>query len=60
MKLKLDLNGDRRLVENVILEVKAQARRLGLEIAEIEFVREAKTGRKARKPTSRQKPRARA
>ena len=43
MKLKLDLNGDRRLAENVILEVKAAARRLGLEIANVEVVREPPT-----------------
>ena len=60
MKLKLDLNGDRRLAENVILEVKAEARRLGLTIADIEFLRERTTAPTARKPASPRKPRARA
>jgi hypothetical protein len=60
MRLKLGLNGDRRLTEKVILEVKAAARRLGLEIANVEVVSKPSTGRKARKPASRRKSRARA
>ena len=60
MHLKIDLNGDRRVTENVILEVKAIARRLGLKIASVEVIRKPSTRRKARKPASRRKPRARA
>ena len=60
MRLKIDLNGDRRLTENVILEVKAAARRLGLEIENVEVIRKTSTSRKPRKPASRRKPRARA
>ena len=64
MRLKIGLNGDRRLTEKVILEVKAAARRLGLEIANVEVVRKVArkppTTRKARKPASRRKRRARA
>lgn len=59
MRLKIDLNGDRRLTEKVILEVQATARRLGLEIANVEVIRKPPTTRKARKPASRRKPRAR-
>jgi hypothetical protein len=60
MRLKIDLNGDRRLTEKVILEVQETARRLGLEIANVEVVSKPPTTRKARKPASRRKPRARA
>jgi hypothetical protein len=60
MKLKLDLNGDRRLAENVILEIKAEARRLGLKISDIQFGHEPTTRPKPRKPTLRRKPRTRA
>jgi hypothetical protein len=60
MRMKVSLNGDRRLTEKVILEVKAAARRLGLEIANVEVVRMPRATRKARKPKSRRKARARA
>jgi hypothetical protein len=60
MKLKLDLKGDRRLAENVILEIKAEARRRGLEIAGIELGCEPIPVPKTRKPTSPRKPRTRA
>ena len=60
MRLRISLNGDRRLTEKVILEVKAAARRLGLEIANVEVVSKPSTRRKARKPASGRKPRARA
>lgn len=60
MRLKITLNGDPRLRENVILVGKAAARRLGLKIKDVKVIRKASTGRKARKPTSGRKPRARA
>ena len=56
VKWKIDLNGDRRLAENVILEVQAAARRLGLEIANVEVVSQSAPAGKARKPASRRKP----
>lgn len=60
MRLKIGLKGDQRLTEKVILEVKAAARRLGLEIENVEVIRKPSTSRKARKPASGQKRRARA
>ena len=57
MRLKIDLNGDRRLTEKVILEVQAAARRLGLEIANVEVMRGSPTSRKPRKTASHRKPR---
>ena len=60
MQLKIDVAGDQRLTENAILEVRATARRFGLEISNIEFIRGSSNGRKARKPASRQKRRPRA
>jgi hypothetical protein len=59
MRLKIDLNGDRRLTEQLILEVQAEARRLGLDPPDVEITRKPATSRKARKPASRRKPRAR-
>jgi hypothetical protein len=59
MKTKIELHGDRRLTENVILEIQAAARRLGLEIENIELVRPPAGGRKARKPASSTKPASR-
>ena len=72
MKTKIELHGDRRVAENVILEVEAAARRLGLEIENVEVVSRPSGRRKARKlasvpkaaaqrkPASRRKPRSRA
>jgi hypothetical protein len=60
MKLRLDLKGDRRWTENVILEIKAAARRLGLKIAGVEVVRGSTTRRKARKPVLRRSSMSRA
>jgi len=60
MRLKIDLNGDRRLTEKVILEVQETARRLGLEIANVEVISKSPTNRKPRKPASRRKVRTRA
>lgn len=59
MRLKIDLNGDRRLTEEIILEVQAAAGRLGLEIANVEVTPKPSTSRKARKPASRRKPQPR-
>jgi hypothetical protein len=58
--LKIALKGDRRVTEKVILEVKAAARRLGLEIENVEVASKPSIGRKARKPVSGRKPKARA
>jgi hypothetical protein len=60
VQLKIGLNGNRRLAENVILEVQAAARRVGVEIANVEVFTEHPIALKARKPASRRKPRARA
>jgi hypothetical protein len=71
-QLKIAVAGNRRVTENVILEVRAAARQLGLEISNIEVVSQPSNGRKARKfasppspalpqkPASRRKPRSRA
>jgi hypothetical protein len=59
MRLKIDLNGDRRLTEKIIVEVQAEARRLGIDIANVEVIREPATRRKAGKAASRRKARAR-
>ncbi len=56
-QLEIDLDGDRRLAENVIEEVRAAARSLGLEIADVQVIRETAVGSKARKPASRRKTR---
>jgi hypothetical protein len=60
MRLKIDLNGDRRLTEKVILEVKAAARRFGFDIADVEVLRQGSTSRKAGKAASRRTLRDRA
>ena len=60
MYLKIALKGDRRVTEKVILEVKAAAHRLGLEIENVEVTSKPSTGRKARKLASVRKPKARA
>jgi hypothetical protein len=58
MQLKIGVAGDRRLTENVILEMRAAAERIGLDISNIEVVGQAPSGRKTRKPASPRKPRA--
>jgi len=62
MRLKISLNGNERLTENLILEVKAAASRLGLEkeIEYVEVIRQTSTARKVRKLASGRKRRARA
>ena len=53
MQLKIALTGDQRLTENVILEVRAVARRYGLEIPSIEVERRPSTPPKTAKSKSR-------
>jgi hypothetical protein len=57
MRLKIGLNGDRRLTEKVIVEIQAAARSLGVEIASVQVVRDPVARRKARKSVSRRKAR---
>ena len=49
MQLKIDLAGDRRLAEDVILEVRALAQRLGLEPPQVRVVNRPAVGPKTRK-----------
>jgi hypothetical protein len=59
MELSVVLRGDRRLAENVILEVRAIAERCGLEPPSIRVTRQPLVGAKApkaKKPSSRRKP----
>ncbi len=55
-RLEVVLAGDRRLAENVILEVRALAERYGLEVPEAKVVRETAARPKARKATPRRQP----
>jgi hypothetical protein len=55
MELKVVLKGDRRLAENMILEVRAIARRFGLEIPNISVTGRPPVGPKAEKMTSNRK-----
>ena len=57
LTLQLDVAGDRRAAENVILEVRAVAERLGLNIADIQVTDEPAQAAKKRKPPSRQRRR---
>jgi hypothetical protein len=50
------LKGDRRMAEDVILEVRAIADRFGLEPTSIEVTRQVPARRKAKKTTIRRKP----
>lgn len=56
MRLEVVIKGDRRLAENVILEVRAVARRYGLEIPTIQVMQRPSVGPKA-KLASRRRPR---
>jgi len=49
MELRVALSGDQRVVENLILEVRAIAQRCGLEIPNIRIVRQPKVGPKTPK-----------
>jgi hypothetical protein len=53
MQLTFALTGDQRLTENLILEVRAAARRCGLEIPSIEVMRQPRVGPKAKLTSGR-------
>ena len=59
-EFRVVLNGDRRLTENLILEVRAIAQRCGLEMPSVQVIRQpnvgAKTTKKKKVPSHR-KPR---
>lgn len=59
MSLTIDFTGDRRVMEKLILEVQAAARRAGMEGPTIDVIRKPSPARKARKRPSVRKPRAR-
>jgi len=59
MQMRVVLTGDQRLAENVILEVRALAKRHGLKIPEASVVRQGSAGSKSKKSTSRRKSGAR-
>jgi hypothetical protein len=48
MQLSVALTGDQRLTENLILEVRAMAKRYGLETPNIEIVRQPRVGPKVK------------
>jgi hypothetical protein len=48
MQLSVALTGDQRLTENLILEVRAMAKRYGLETPNIEVVRQPRLGPKVK------------
>ena len=56
LQLKVALKGDQRLVENVILEVRAIAQRYGLEIPSVSVVRQPSVGPKTKTLAPRRKP----
>lgn len=53
IQLKVVLAGDQRLAENVILEVRALARRYGLEVPSVRVMRRPTVGPKALKSAPR-------
>jgi hypothetical protein len=53
MQLSVALTGDQRLAENLILEVRAMAKRYGLEIPSVEIVRQPRVGPKAQLASGR-------
>ena len=53
MQLKVELAGDRRLAEDVILEIRALAQRLGLDAPLVNVVSRPAVGPKARKSARR-------
>jgi hypothetical protein len=55
MELRVALTGDQRVAENLILEVRAIAQRCGLEIPNIQVVRQPKVGPKT--PKKKVRPR---
>ena len=48
MQLSVALTGDQRLTQNLILEVRAMAKRYGLETSNIEVVRQSRLGPKVK------------
>ncbi len=53
MQLSVALTGDQRLAENLILEVRAMAKRYGLEIPSVEIVRQPRVGPKVKLTSGR-------
>jgi hypothetical protein len=53
MQLSVALTGDQRLTENLILEVRAMAKRYGLETPNVEIVRQPRLGPKVKLPPGR-------
>jgi EAL domain-containing protein (putative c-di-GMP-specific phosphodiesterase class I) len=53
MQLSVSLTGDQRLTENLILEVRAMARRYGLETPNVEVVRQPRVGPKVKLTSGR-------
>jgi hypothetical protein len=61
MELRVVLTGDRRATENLILEVRAIARRCGLEMPSVQVIRQPNVGAKTmktKKVASHRKPRS--
>jgi hypothetical protein len=56
MECSIVLKGDRRMAEDVILEVRAIAERFGLEPTSIQVTRQAPARRKAKRAAIRRKP----
>jgi hypothetical protein len=53
MQMSVALTGDPRLAESLILEVRAMAKRYGLEIPSVEIVRQPRVGPKVRLTSGR-------
>ena len=53
MQMRVALTGDRRLAENLILEVRAMAARCGLEPPAVEVVSQPRGGPKVKLPSRR-------
>jgi len=53
MQLSVGVTGDQRLAENLILEVRAMAKRYGLEIPRVEIVRQPRVGPKVQLTSGR-------
>jgi hypothetical protein len=53
LQLSVALTGDRRLTENLILEVRAMAKRYGLETPNIDVVRQPRVGPKVKLTSGR-------
>ena len=53
MQLSVGVTGDQRLAENLILEVRAMAKRYGLEIPRVEIMRQPRVGPKVQLTSGR-------